>query len=369
MTGARVSGIVDLRQVPIGDPDAQAADRAGAGGVRRALRRPRRVADRPHRVRRAAGRVLRRPPSTAYPSSPAPGGGAATSSVAGTTNTAEIKRMYVAPAARGARAGPADARPPGGDRARGRRGGDDPGDRAECSPRRSRSTSPRATRRSPASATTGTRRSTAASARRFRRVQPTRRQSSDFLSQFAPTAPSAPLASCRAQGTRGWCWRRRRCACLSCPRPPHATYVLPVEDYASYQPQKTCAPHRQARHRGARPVAGRRAAAPTAGRCAAAGSGGQSEHKDGRAFDWTLDATSIDDEATAQAFLTEASPTTSSATPTRSRGGWGSCTSSGTTGSTPPGTASSRATTSARAAAPARPARRRCATATTCTSR
>lgn len=43
------------------------------------------------------------------------------------------------------------------------------------------------------------------------------------------------------------------------------------------------------------------------GRCGTvAAGGGQSEHKDGRAFDWTLDAKSIDDQATAQAFITEA---------------------------------------------------------------
>ena len=47
----------------------------------------------------------------------------------GSRRTAEVKRMYVAPSARGRRPRPGDPRPPGGDRGRGRRRGDDPGDR------------------------------------------------------------------------------------------------------------------------------------------------------------------------------------------------------------------------------------------------
>jgi hypothetical protein len=87
--------------------------------------------------------------------------------------------------------------------------------------------------------------------------------------------------------------------------PAQATYVLPVDSYAPYQPQKTCA-------RTDKPgtvalgqwlVARGGVFGGTLRSCS---SGGTSEHKDGRAFDWMLDATSVDDRAIADAFLVEA---------------------------------------------------------------
>ena len=81
---------------------------------------------------------------------------------------------------------------------------------------------------------------------------------------------------------------------------------MPVDSYATYQPQKTCARTDKPGTRRARAVARGARWRATAARCAACGSGGQSEHKDGRAFDWTLDATDLDDQATAEAFITEA---------------------------------------------------------------
>jgi hypothetical protein len=87
--------------------------------------------------------------------------------------------------------------------------------------------------------------------------------------------------------------------------PARATYGLPVDSYAPYQPQKTCA-------RTDKPgtvalgqwlVARGGVFGGTLRSCS---SGGTSEHKDGRAFDWMLDATNVDDRATADAFLVEA---------------------------------------------------------------
>ena len=119
----------------------------------------------------------------------------------GITNTAEIKRMYVAPAARGLGLArqmlahlEATARA-------GRGGGDDPGDRAQAARGDRALRVVRLRRDSRLRLLQGLAASAVASARRSRRVQPTRRWSSDFLSHLYPTAPSAPLASCRAQGT------------------------------------------------------------------------------------------------------------------------------------------------------------------------
>lgn len=87
--------------------------------------------------------------------------------------------------------------------------------------------------------------------------------------------------------------------------PAQAGYVLPVESYASYQPQKKCA-------KKAKPGTVELATWLAArggvygGTLRSCRSGGQSEHKDGRAFDWMLDATDPDDEAVAEAFMVEA---------------------------------------------------------------
>ena len=82
-------------------------------------------------------------------------------------------------------------------------------------------------------------------------------------------------------------------------------YALPVESYAPYQPQRTCA-------RTDKPgtvALGRWLVARGGvygGTLRSCGSGGRSERKDGRAFDWMLDAKDADDRAVADAFLVEA---------------------------------------------------------------
>ena len=93
-------------------------------------------------------------------------------------------------------------------------------------------------------------------------------------------------------------------ACLT-PVPTQAKYVMPVDSYATYQPQKTCA----RKDKPGTVALGQWLAArggAYGGTLRACGSGGQSEHKDGRAFDWTLDAKDLDDQATAEAFIIEA---------------------------------------------------------------
>ena len=82
--------------------------------------------------------------------------------------------------------------------------------------------------------------------------------------------------------------------------PAHAQEI---EDYAPYQPQTKCSPKAKegtklllryvVHHFGG-------AAGGISRPCSDAGT---SEHKEGRAFDWTLDADSKADQASAQAFL------------------------------------------------------------------
>ncbi|GAB3253229.1 hypothetical protein [Nocardioides dilutus] len=75
-----------------------------------------------------------------------------------------------------------------------------------------------------------------------------------------------------------------------------------IEDYASYEPQTTCHP---------KPRAGTKVLAAWlkselgggGGATGRACGGGASEHKDGRAIDWTLDATKKTDRKIAKAFL------------------------------------------------------------------
>jgi hypothetical protein len=93
-------------------------------------------------------------------------------------------------------------------------------------------------------------------------------------------------------------------ACLAVV-PTQAKYVVPVDGYATYQPQKTCV----RKDKPGTLALGQWLAArggAYGGTLRDCRSGGSSEHKDGRAFDWTLDAKSLDDQATAEAFITEA---------------------------------------------------------------
>lgn len=78
----------------------------------------------------------------------------------------------------------------------------------------------------------------------------------------------------------------------------------PVDDYARYQPQRRCArkPKPGTLAVASWVVAHGGAMGGTIRRCRV---GGTSEHKDGRAFDWTLDATDPADAAVADAVLAE----------------------------------------------------------------
>ena len=82
-----------------------------------------------------------------------------------------------------------------------------------------------------------------------------------------------------------------------------ARAVLPLEDYASYQPQTRCSP---AAKQGTK-MMGRWIVSHYGGGFGpisrACRSGGASEHKEGRAFDWTLDATKPADRARADRLL------------------------------------------------------------------
>ena len=84
---------------------------------------------------------------------------------------------------------------------------------------------------------------------------------------------------------------------------PSASGAEPIEDYSRYQPQTKCRHHvkpgtEYLAHWLVEKYGG--GVGPTLRPC---GSGGVSEHKDGRAFDWTLDATRKQDRKRARAFL------------------------------------------------------------------
>jgi hypothetical protein len=87
---------------------------------------------------------------------------------------------------------------------------------------------------------------------------------------------------------------------------PTAAAAAPVEDYARYQPQSSCHPEAKPGTRYlsrwlVRKYGGGRG--PTSRPCR---SGGTSEHKDGRALDWTVDATRKQDRKRVRAFLDDA---------------------------------------------------------------
>ncbi len=79
--------------------------------------------------------------------------------------------------------------------------------------------------------------------------------------------------------------------------------ATPLEDYASYQPQTKCSP----RAKPGTTYLGKRLVkrfgggfGPISRSC---GSGGTSEHKEGRAFDWMLDASKKSDRKRAHEFM------------------------------------------------------------------
>ena len=78
-----------------------------------------------------------------------------------------------------------------------------------------------------------------------------------------------------------------------------------IEDYADYQPQTKCSPKAKPGTKAlARWLVNRGGGyGPISRTCK---SGGTSEHKEGRAFDWTLDASKRHDRKLAKAFLEDA---------------------------------------------------------------
>lgn len=85
---------------------------------------------------------------------------------------------------------------------------------------------------------------------------------------------------------------------------PSAPYLMPVEDYAGYDPQRRC---RQTPRTGVLLLAAALTArgggyGPISRACTGSST---SEHKESRAFDWLLDATDATDQALAAALLDE----------------------------------------------------------------
>ncbi|MGZ5399702.1 MAG: hypothetical protein ACXWDL_01035 [Nocardioides sp.] len=76
-----------------------------------------------------------------------------------------------------------------------------------------------------------------------------------------------------------------------------------IEDYASYQPQTTCSPKAKPGTRELGRWLVRRQGGEFGGISRPCSTGGTSEHKEGRAFDWRLDASKQADRERAAAFL------------------------------------------------------------------
>lgn len=76
-----------------------------------------------------------------------------------------------------------------------------------------------------------------------------------------------------------------------------------IEDYASYQPQTKCKPKAKPGTVALGRWIVKRQGGDFGGISRSCKSGGTSEHKEGRAFDWRLDATKKADRQTANAFL------------------------------------------------------------------
>jgi hypothetical protein len=77
----------------------------------------------------------------------------------------------------------------------------------------------------------------------------------------------------------------------------------PVDDYAPYQPQKRCSPQAKPGTVVLARWVVRRHGGALGGISRPCRIGGVSEHKEGRAIDWTLDARSASDRGRARAFL------------------------------------------------------------------
>lgn len=86
---------------------------------------------------------------------------------------------------------------------------------------------------------------------------------------------------------------------------PATAVAAPLEDYSSYQPQTKCSPKAKAGTVALGSWLVRRYGGGF-GPISRACSEGTSEHQEGRAFDWMLDATSEADRQLAEAFLERA---------------------------------------------------------------
>lgn len=97
---------------------------------------------------------------------------------------------------------------------------------------------------------------------------------------------------------------------------PVAAWTLPIEDYAPYQPQKICRDRALPGTKAFAAWVNRSFAGGTAiANLRPCGSGGTSEHKDGRAVDWTMSATRARDRATVREFLGRLRATDAAANP------------------------------------------------------
>ena len=82
--------------------------------------------------------------------------------------------------------------------------------------------------------------------------------------------------------------------------PAHAQEI---EDYAPYQPQTKCSPKAKPGTKVLLRYVVHHFGGAAGGISRPCSDAGTSEHKEGRAFDWTLDATTEDGRASAQAFM------------------------------------------------------------------
>lgn len=85
--------------------------------------------------------------------------------------------------------------------------------------------------------------------------------------------------------------------------PAHAVVTAGIEDYADWQPQTRCAPKAKPGTTTLGRWIVRQQGGGFGGISRACKVGGTSEHKEGRAFDWTLDATRKADRQKAAALL------------------------------------------------------------------
>lgn len=87
---------------------------------------------------------------------------------------------------------------------------------------------------------------------------------------------------------------------------PAASAARPIEDYAGYQPQTRCSPHAKPGTVALGRWLVKRYGGTYGGVSRACSRTSTSEHAEGRAFDWTLDATTRGGRRTARAFLRDA---------------------------------------------------------------